>query len=372
MAGYFIFVITILFIIYISNLISKKGFEELYFHREIDKEKVFQNEVLKVTNVIENKKILPIVFLLIREDYPIGLYRIHEKNNIGKENIYTSTYSIGIKERLKRTYSIVANDRGVYTLRSSKIVIGDMFGFSTCEKEFEDFKEIVVYPKFNSLKNVEFDNNSMQGDEIVKRWIYKDPLYIKGIREYTINDRMKDIHWNSSMKMNNLMVKDYETTSEKKVMFILNMQYAIPFWAGTENKITEKSISLVMSMSDKIIKSSVPVSISTNAYLISIYKEYENQTNPYTTNFSTILEFGARIDNNPRIEFHKHLKNLINGLDKNTVYVIVAAFLDDESFNILIKLMKMGFIIKIIDVSSKGKIPKHPNIESLRYKGGCC
>ena len=41
----------------------------------------------------------------------------------------------------------------------------------------------------------------------VYKMIHKDPLYIKGIREYNVEDRMKDIHWKSSLKMKKLMVK---------------------------------------------------------------------------------------------------------------------------------------------------------------------
>ncbi|MEW8955819.1 DUF58 domain-containing protein [Clostridium sp.] len=371
MGAYIPFVVLLILGGIIAKKVVESGFDNLRVKREINKSKVFINEVFEITTIIENKKSIPISFITIEEEYSAEVKRLYTNERLkDKSHFYYSSYSISGNERIKRTYKTVASKRGVYILKNMNISIGDYFGYALDNRAITSLLEIVVYPKVLDLKDLNLNNNSLQGEEVVKRWIYRDPLYVKGIREYTMGDRMKDIHWNSSMKMNKLMVKEYDTTSEKKVMFIFSNQNTTPFWSIINTDCTERGIELIMALGKAFIKNAVPVSISTNSQIINMYEASDIRIFTYTNDFSTLLEIGARIDIRSRGEFHRHLRGILRVLDRNTIYIVVAAFLDEESIGIIGKINSLGFTIKIIDTSKDEAIPKLPFIETISYKGG--
>ena len=370
MGAYISFVVLLIIGTILAKKVVDTGFYNLDIKREISKSKVNINEVFEITTIIENKKRLPISFITIEEEYSGEVKRLLSNEDFqDKSHFYYSTYSISGNERLKRTYKVTASKRGVYILKNMNVSIGDYFGYAMENRAITNLLEIVVYPRVISLRELNLNNNSLQGEEIVKRWIYKDPLYVKGIRDYTLEDRMKDIHWNSSMKMNRLMVKEYDTTSEKKVMFIFSNQNTTPFWSVVNTEDIERGIEVIVALGREFIKSTTPVAISTNSQIINMYESTEIRTFPYTNNFSYLLEIGARIDIRSRGEFSKHLRDILRILDRNTIYIVVAAFLDEESINIISKINSLGFTIKIIDTSKDEAIPKISFIEIISYKG---
>ena len=56
---------------------------------------------------------------------------------------------------------------------------------------------------------------------------------------------MKDIHWKSSLKMNKLMVKDYDFTSERELVIIVNIE-------GASNKMSNDL--LIKAIQEKLGK----------------------------------------------------------------------------------------------------------------------
>lgn len=372
MQGYFIFAFVIAIALFVAEFTREKGFKNLIIKRSCDKNMIFPGEEFKVITEIENKKWLPISFLNIEEEYLNGVERLDSstQRNTGDFSYYVSSYSVLWYERVKRAHRVKINNRGVYFIRNMVVTVGDIFGFSSKTMSFMEMLEIVVYPRILDPKKLEFNNNSLQGEEIIKRWIYKDPLFIKGIREYTREDRMKDIHWNSSLKMNKLMVREYDYTSEREVVFIINVQQGRPYWQSIDKNAVERSINVVMSMASYTIAEGIPTGLYTNAQIISFYGESDMSIPPSLNNFKAMLELGARIDYVPKDEFYIYLQQKSKRFNLNALYVIVTAYMDDETITCLTELRKKGFLLKIIDTSLQGNIPPIHMIEKINYREG--
>jgi uncharacterized protein (DUF58 family) len=187
----------------LSNATKRRGFNKLKIKREIPSNRIFEGDVFTIRTIVENDKLLPISFLVLNEVIPDGL---SFKNDVvsykyGSQLCHISRYNMGWYERRKRTYELVADKRGAYVLKNIQVTVGDIFGLSAESKETENYVEILIYPKLKDIASYRFDNTSFQGNNTVKRWILKDNLLIKGIREYSVEDSMRDIHWKSSLKM---------------------------------------------------------------------------------------------------------------------------------------------------------------------------
>jgi uncharacterized protein (DUF58 family) len=203
MLGYFAFITLLIFLLGFAKYTGTRGFERLIISRESDKLAVSEGEEFKISINIENNKWLPISFLLLKEKIP-GNIKVELDESFDRYvefNYHVTRYNIGWFERIRRSYVHKAHKRGTYLLKEIEVSIGDMFGFFSKDILIEDYLELLVYPRLLDLRNLQLNTNSLYGDNIIRRWIYKDPLYIKGIREYSIEDRMKDIHWKSSLKI---------------------------------------------------------------------------------------------------------------------------------------------------------------------------
>ncbi|MCB2290217.1 DUF58 domain-containing protein [Clostridium sp. CS001] len=355
----------------ISNITKKMGFKKLKIQREISNSKIFEGEVFSIKTTVENNKLLPLSFLVINEVIPDGIKFNNEVVSYkdGSQICHISRYKIGWYERRKRTYELVAEKRGAYILKNIRITVGDIFGLSAESIDTENYVEVLVYPRLRNISSYNFDTTSFQGDNTVKRWILKDTLYIKGIREYNVEDRMKDIHWKTSLKMDKLMVKDYDTTSDKEVVIIMNVQCGDPAWSHVVNEAIENGIRVAVSLASKAVKEGIATGIWTNARIISMNGNLAREVKPDLNSFKRIIELLARVDSEVKVDFNDYLRLRANKFNKNTTYVVITPFLNEKSIGVLNKLCKSGFKLKIIDVSINGDIPFISGIEKITYKG---
>ncbi|MBB6631535.1 DUF58 domain-containing protein [Clostridium algidicarnis] len=371
MKSYAIFILAVVAFYIFSRYTMSMGFKDIEVIRSLDKARIFPGEQFNVITKIENKRRWPIAFLNIKEQYPEGFERMQSSPDFRNPNVtyYTSSYSILGHERVKRYYNSTIDKRGVYYLKYLTLSLGDLFGIFNIEEEQEDLLEVIVYPKVVDASQIEFENKSIQGDSVVRRWIFSDPVYVRGLREYVRGDRMKDIHWNSSLRMNKLVVKEYEYTSERQVVFIANVQCAKPYWSAIDGEAIEKAVKIVASLSNFTIEQGIPTGVMTNANMISSSGNFSNELLPGINNFKEILEFCARIDKLPKVDFSEFLREKGSYFNSNSIYIILTPYMNDEIISEMIKLKRYGIIMKVIDVSEKGSLPELNHIEKIYYGG---
>lgn len=369
MLGYYVFLFILLLILVLAEITRRKGFDKLSIWREATVNSVTEGEELKLSIVVENNKRLPISFLLLNEKIPgeLGFLEDEATGDSGEMDYHSTKIHVGSFERVKRNYKLKASKRGTFVLRDVRVSIGDTFGLYTSDKDIEDFVELLVFPKLVDVKQLELNTTSLQGDTIIKRWIYKDPLYIKGIREYNTEDRMKDIHWQSSLKMNKLMVKDYDYTAEMETVIIFNVECGNPYWSSIDPLAIERGASLSVSLAAQCIKEGIPVGMWTNSQLISYGNEALKEVAPSIVALRSIMELAARIDYTPKASLGEFLIERSRGFSRNTTYIVVTAFLSEEDTAVLSKLAKNGFMLKLIDISSKSRLPLIKGIEKAIY-----
>jgi len=363
-------ILTIIF--FIGEYTRKKGFDNLKISRCIDKDRILPGEEFTLTTTIENNKRLPISLLILSEKMPAAIEFVSDniKFKAGDDLWHLSKYNISWFERKRRIYKLKCSKRGAYILRDINVTVGDLFGYSTETMAVEDFLEFLVYPKLININNVEFANTNLQGNNYVKRWIHKDPLYIKGIREYNVEDRMKDIHWKSSLKMDRLMVKEYDFTSDRELTIIINGQCGEPYWGSIQPILIENGITVGASLAATSIKEGVPTGMWTNCQLIGIQTKITSEIPPDINALRKIMELSARMSYTITVKFSDYLTSKIKDINPNSTYVIITPYLDEESLGILSKLKRRGILIKVIDVSLKSTVPYILGIEKMDYKGG--
>lgn len=361
----------VIVVVCIVNFVAEKGYENLKVYREIKPNRVTVGEEFKITIKVENNKRMPVLFLVVEERIPAELRFLGEVSTYkyGNDNWHICKYVMGKLQRKSRTYTLVGDKRGAYIIKCMNIFIGNILGLNIKSREMDDYIEVLVYPKVKSLGSFRFDVTNFLGDNTVRRWIHKDPLYIKGIREYNVEDRMKDIHWKTSLKANKLMVKDYDYTSEQQMVIILNTQCGDPCCNYIDEELLETSIDIAVALAAKASKEGIPTGIWSNAHLIYCNGNAINEIQPSTGNFNRILEFCTRIYLAVKYELNKYLESRMLYFDKNCTYVLITSYLNEKDIKILNTLVTGGYKIKIIDVSRDNRIKNIKGIDKISYKG---
>lgn len=335
----------IIFTYLINRLTLAYGFINLEYNMEIDKTTAEIGEEIEISSILENRKALNVSFLKVVENFSKGF------------NMRSNQYTIFIMpyQRVVRKYKVFLMKRGLYTIENTNFEIGDFAGFKTERKTLPIKKEIVILPKKIELAENIVPLGSLSGDISVKRWIIDDPLMTIGIREYTGNEPERFIHWPSALKYGNLMVKNFDFTTDNSVMVVLNIETMKPSFKSIEEDIIEKAISLTRGVLETFQESRIPYGFATNAnnYQTEYRKGHYYHSGLGQNHLNMFLEVLGRVDEKVPPSFETTLKELIRKKGNYTTIVIITPRLLDnyiEGINNLSKTVSSTVVISLEDM----------------------
>jgi uncharacterized protein (DUF58 family) len=117
--------------------------------------------------------------------------------------------------------------RGKYTLGPSTLISGDPFGIFRLERQVEGTGEVLVYPQTTPLPGFVLPSAELPGGQDVKSRTYHVTPNVATIRDYQPGDSFNRIHWRSTARTGQLMVKEFELDPTAEVYIVLDMQERI-------------------------------------------------------------------------------------------------------------------------------------------------
>lgn len=240
----------------INHLSLLLGFVELSYTLTTGERDYEIGEEIPVVSTVENNKLLSVSFLKVEEYFPPGF------------SLSKNVYSLFILpfQRVKRTYKIRGQKRGHYRVERAALAVGDFVGFSSEKKSVALAEGIVILPKKAKLAESIVPLGPLGGDISVRRWIIDDPLMTIGVREYTGNEPQRFIHWPSTAKQGDLMVKKFDFTTDNSALIILNVETRKPCWLPIEEELIDEAVSLARGIMEEFEELKVPYGLATNAY----------------------------------------------------------------------------------------------------------
>jgi uncharacterized protein (DUF58 family) len=83
---------------------------------------------------------------------------------------------------------------------------------------------LVVLPKLFDIKSFSLPPGLLPGGQVIRRKSSDITPHAAGVREYVNGDAMKRIHWPTSIRRNQLMVKEFEQDPQAEVWLYLDSQ----------------------------------------------------------------------------------------------------------------------------------------------------
>lgn len=154
--------------------------------------------------------------------------------------------------------------RGAFSLGPTKISAGDPFGLFRFTKEIPATQTLVILPLLFEVRSFIFPPGLLPGGQVIRRKSSDVTPHAAGVREYMHGDAVKRIHWPTSIRRGQLVVKEFEQDPQAEVWLFLDAQRKV----HTENQHEQMNIPVESTLFGKKPKFTLPP--STFEYSISI------------------------------------------------------------------------------------------------------
>lgn len=157
--------------------------------------------------------------------YPVNRVRVtlSVKNRYynGKTNYYV--FPLGILCNKKIRIPFVTAYNGIYDIKVDRIEYTDMFGILKRKQICGSKYSFMVLPTGIADSSIDISGN-IDTDNIPSDNVYSSNVGdISSFREYREGDRLNNVNWKLSARMDNIYVKEYEKTSMDEAVILLDM-----------------------------------------------------------------------------------------------------------------------------------------------------
>jgi uncharacterized protein (DUF58 family) len=134
---------------------------------------------------------------------------------------------LGAHQRRKWTVKTTCWQRGSFTLGPTTILGGDPFGLFQERRQVERTSTLVVYPAMVDLTVFAQPIGQLPGGDAVRRRTHHITTNVSGVRDYAPGDSFNRIHWPSTARKEQLIVKEFELDPTADVWIFLDMDESV-------------------------------------------------------------------------------------------------------------------------------------------------
>ena len=200
---------------------------------------------------------------------PLCKITTHISNDFYKTISTTfNNMAVAPKDKSRTTLPLVFDKCGLITVKINNIEIRDLLSIVSFIYESRMEQKICVLPKDMQPEDInkegymvgltQNEENNLKGND------FSD---VSNIREYVPGDRIKDIHWKASARMDELMVKERVRLSENQLVMLVDL--------SGENETVEKVISYSYNIVKSALMDGIPVNMMWWQDGTNTLKEYE-------------------------------------------------------------------------------------------------
>jgi uncharacterized protein (DUF58 family) len=125
--------------------------------------------------------------------------------------------------------------RGLYDWGPVRIVSSDPFGLFRRVREVGGMQQILVYPPVVDLPHFQAPPANLPGEGRFRRRTHYVTPNASGVREYAPGDAYSRIHWRTTARTGELMVKTFELDPASDIWVILDMERRVNAGSGEES-----------------------------------------------------------------------------------------------------------------------------------------
>ncbi len=259
----FIMIVGLVFVVFLWTLVYRHCWDQrIALFVTFPVEAVFAGETAQLTEIIENRKKLPVPVMEVRLSLRQGLRFRDEENTSVSDNVYKrDIFSLSGMQKITRQITFTCEKRGLYEIREVQVSAFSLMYQEQYIRMFSMHPALYVYPKRVEVDDILSVSMHMLGEIAQKKYLHEDPFAFRGIREYTTLDAPKTINWKASAKTGALMVNTFDSGLRGKFMLYLDVE---DDGIVRHENLIEESISVAASLLGRLLSGGMEAGVAVN------------------------------------------------------------------------------------------------------------
>lgn len=274
----------------------RRVFAAFTFERTLSRRAVSWGSELEVTMSLTNAKLLPLVWMHVRDEWPGGLeplgFALGPVNHRGTR-AFIQTVSVRWYERLGRHYRVRCVTRGLHRFGPVELEAGDPFGIAGVNQTLEARQEFAVLPRVLDVPGFDLLTGHPLVGEIVDHSLACDPTALRGIRPYRAGDSMRAINWRATARSGTLQTNEFDPASLAAVRLLLDVSVPHKAWEGMDPGLMELLCVVAASLAAAFAAQGYGVGLASNARLTRDWRAVDVE--PAEGALPEVLETLARV-----------------------------------------------------------------------------
>jgi len=163
---------------------------------------------------------------------------------------------------LRGRYEIANAPRGRYRMDGAELLIADPFGLAEARIPLDRADQMLVYPRVYELEGLFTDGGTPGGDR-GRSMLHRTAGYdLHSIREHQVGESLRRVHWRSTARRRQLMVKELQDTPRDEACVLLDGEAAAVAGTAPDSSFdmqVRAAASLLRRMSDAGQRSSLVI-----------------------------------------------------------------------------------------------------------------
>jgi uncharacterized protein (DUF58 family) len=340
---------------YGATLWARWSLRRLSYERILPEDHVFPGERIDLRLRMTNDKPLPLAWVEATERFAPGLTPIDDphyrsggtSSSAGLLDWRTSARG---HERVSRTSSLEAEDRGTYDIGGTRLRSGDPLGLFTSERLDEQRTRVTVYPRTVPI-DLALPAIRPYGEDAGGSRLFEDPSRIVGVRDYRPGDSMRRIDWKATARLGAMQSRVYDPSSSRHLLLCLNTQTTDPMWAGVVTELLERSITVAASIARDAYESRYSVGLLANSSFPDADRSIRIPPGRRAEQFIRILEALAVVTPYVLEPLAAMLDREEHRLVAGTTIVLVTAIMTEELASTVLRLRRRGHAVVVLSTS---------------------
>jgi uncharacterized protein (DUF58 family) len=318
----------------------RRLFRGVVFERSVSRRVVPWGGEVEVTLGVTNDKLLPLVWLQIRDRWPAGVvaqgFDLRSLVVLHRQEL-VQTVSLRWYERLRRRYRVCCEQRGVHRFGPAEVQAGDPFGIAGVSVGWEEHEDIVVLPRVLDVPVAGLLLGRPLVEAEAARSLAVDPTALRGTRPYRPGDSVRALNWRATARTGALHTNEYDPSSLAAVRVLLDAGSLHRAWEGLEPAFMELLCVVAASLASAYADRGYAVGFASNAAVGR--DERTGGVAPATGALPEVLEAIARLRPYTYRDYGAVLRDELEGGD-GAECVVVTARLRPETRAVLALLRR--------------------------------
>ncbi|MGI6106698.1 MAG: DUF58 domain-containing protein [Lachnospiraceae bacterium] len=247
-----------------------------------------------LTEVIENRKILPLPWLNVKFRISRNLrFSTMENTSTSDWNYKSDVFSILSGQRITRRLTFGCGKRGYYTIGQADCISADLLMTSTMVRTYAQHTHFYVYPKAADISSLDIPFRRMIGTVTARQMLYEDPFEFRGLRDYAPTDPMSRINWKATARTGQMLVNLHDSTASREAVIFLNVEDET-VWQYSQ--LHEEGIRLASALCRRLLAENIPTRLYSNGIDMLTGSAAMLPAGSGNRQMDTINELLARID----------------------------------------------------------------------------